>query len=348
LSDALGGADGHLLDYFRKLGWVLPEVPHALQDVRTSGEQMVGALAKLERELRRGDEASSPALAEAAAAFLVALAQFAAAIRSLPQELRTQLPAAFLEGSHIAEELLTRLFDAALSRRLENESRGLYSFAQVLGLVETAARTADPAHFQPDYEQRTIRWDRLTLLADGLGGLMRDVYGWGTPALDGRKLFLALRDLSFALLSPAYFDFASRPLLKSIVPGLPDTAPREPGLLVPLFLARPLGLQYPALGSGDGHRAAGSRAAILCGVAACSLAIAATLAILATERFAPNPRVTPDNAVAALRRAGASRVLNDYDFGGYLVFAGMAPFIDGRTELYGTDFVLRHHRTSTV
>ena len=117
------------------------------------------------------------------------------------------------------------------------------------------------------------------------------------------------------------------------------------GLLAPLFLARPLGLQYPALSSGDGRassrrpRRRPPRRRRLRG-----LAVAATLAILATERFAPNPRVTPDSAVAALRQAGASRILNDYDFGGYLVFAGMAPFIDGRTELYGTDFVLRHHR----
>jgi hypothetical protein len=28
-------------------------------------------------------------------------------------------------------------------------------------------------------------------------------------------------------------------------------------------------------------------------------------------------------------------MLNDYDFGGYLDFVGIAPFIDGRAELYG-------------
>jgi hypothetical protein len=32
-------------------------------------------------------------------------------------------------------------------------------------------------------------------------------------------------------------------------------------------------------------------------------------------------------------------VLNDYDFGGYLIFAGVRPYIDGRADMYGDDFV---------
>jgi hypothetical protein len=40
--------------------------------------------------------------------------------------------------------------------------------------------------------------------------------------------------------------------------------------------------------------------------------------------------------------------LNDYDFGGYLIFAGVAPFIDGRTDLYGGAFTARHHRAVTL
>jgi len=37
-----------------------------------------------------------------------------------------------------------------------------------------------------------------------------------------------------------------------------------------------------------------------------------------------------------LRRAP---VLNDYDFGGYLIFAGVRPYIDGRADMYGDAFV---------
>jgi hypothetical protein len=35
-------------------------------------------------------------------------------------------------------------------------------------------------------------------------------------------------------------------------------------------------------------------------------------------------------------------VLNDYGFGGYLIFAGIPPFIDGRAELYGDEFIKRY------
>jgi hypothetical protein len=37
-------------------------------------------------------------------------------------------------------------------------------------------------------------------------------------------------------------------------------------------------------------------------------------------------------------------VLNDYAFGGYLVFAGIPTFIDGRGELYGGQFIVRYNR----
>ena len=40
------------------------------------------------------------------------------------------------------------------------------------------------------------------------------------------------------------------------------------------------------------------------------------------------------------------RVFNDYDFGGYLIANGVAPFIDGRTELYGEKFFVNHNAAS--
>ena len=39
-------------------------------------------------------------------------------------------------------------------------------------------------------------------------------------------------------------------------------------------------------------------------------------------------------------------VFNDYDFGGYLIASGVAPFIDGRTELYGEKFFVDHNNAS--
>ena len=39
-------------------------------------------------------------------------------------------------------------------------------------------------------------------------------------------------------------------------------------------------------------------------------------------------------------------MFNDYDFGGYLIANGVAPFIDGRTELYGEKFFVDHNAAS--
>src|SRR5260370_32274281 len=44
--------------------------------------------------------------------------------------------------------------------------------------------------------------------------------------------------------------------------------------------------------------------------------------------------------------APLGRVFNDYDFGGYLIANGVAPFIDGRTELYGEKFFVDHNAAS--
>jgi hypothetical protein len=40
-------------------------------------------------------------------------------------------------------------------------------------------------------------------------------------------------------------------------------------------------------------------------------------------------------------------VLNEYDLGGQLIFAGVRPFIDSRADLYGDAFLTRYHRIAT-
>ena len=35
-------------------------------------------------------------------------------------------------------------------------------------------------------------------------------------------------------------------------------------------------------------------------------------------------------------------MFNDYDFGGFLIHAGIPTFIDGRAELFGGDFIKRY------
>jgi hypothetical protein len=53
--------------------------------------------------------------------------------------------------------------------------------------------------------------------------------------------------------------------------------------------------------------------------------------------------VTPARALAAAANMGLLNkpVFNSYGFGGYLIFRGVPPFIDGRAELYGNAFLMR-------
>jgi hypothetical protein len=62
--------------------------------------------------------------------------------------------------------------------------------------------------------------------------------------------------------------------------------------------------------------------------------------------FAPHMRGSPVAAVAELKKLNVARVFNDYDFGGFLIANGVAPFIDGRTELYGEKFFVDHNAAS--
>jgi len=85
------------------------------------------------------------------------------------------------------------------------------------------------------------------------------------------------------------------------------------------------------------------------GIVAGVIAAAALATGIALGRdVAPDPRMTPQAAIVAADLAAAGPVLNDYAFGGYLIYAGIPPFIDGRGELYGGPFISRHHRAMTL
>jgi hypothetical protein len=67
-----------------------------------------------------------------------------------------------------------------------------------------------------------------------------------------------------------------------------------------------------------------------------------TAAFVASRPYVPADGKSLAGAVQALKDHGARRVLNEYAFGGLLIAADVPVFIDGRTELYGEQFVLAH------
>ena len=110
-------------------------------------------------------------------------------------------------------------------------------------------------------------------------------------------------------------------------------------MLGPLFIAAPLSFHLYSKTQNDGR--AVSLPAIAISV---TLAAFLTLALTFHRNFAPDPKNTPSAAIARADIPRAGPVLNDYDFGGYLIYSGIAPFIDGRAEVYGKDFILRYNR----
>jgi hypothetical protein len=110
-------------------------------------------------------------------------------------------------------------------------------------------------------------------------------------------------------------------------------------MLGPLFLAAPLSLHLYSKTRNARQQVSPSAIAIVL-----LLLGALTAALAFRKNFEPDPKNTPRAAIARADIAHAGPVLNDYSFGGYLIYAGVAPFIDGRAEIYGRDFTLRHHR----
>jgi hypothetical protein len=115
-------------------------------------------------------------------------------------------------------------------------------------------------------------------------------------------------------------------------------------LLAPLVLAAPLAKQIGGTEVAVANAAPPMRGVLFAGVAVALLA--GTVAYASVHRFEPHARGAPAAAVAALKKLNFTRVFNDYDFGGYLIANGVAPFIDGRTELYGEKFFVDHDSAS--
>jgi hypothetical protein len=121
------------------------------------------------------------------------------------------------------------------------------------------------------------------------------------------------------------------------------------GLVAPLLLAPALAPQLRALpaartaGPVDRSLAELAKLASLRGVAlAGAVLVAVSAAVLHGAAARPDVAL-PTAALATVEAAHVTGpVLNDYGFGGYLIFAGIPPFIDGRAELYGDEFIKRY------
>ncbi len=109
-------------------------------------------------------------------------------------------------------------------------------------------------------------------------------------------------------------------------------------VIAPLLLADPLSQAF-----GKPSAARSSRATIALAAAAVAAIVvlgAARIAIPLTRGDGAVSPVTALNDVPAELRT--KPVLNDYSFGGFLIFSGVRPFIDSRAELYGQAALARY------
>lgn len=120
------------------------------------------------------------------------------------------------------------------------------------------------------------------------------------------------------------------------------------GLLTPLFLATPLARQWQERATAGRQlagvdrifqelaRGASRRTATLM---MAGLGLITLLSIQLSDPL-PKEEITPAGALQVVRKAQPKGpVLNEYRFGGYLIYAGISPFIDGRADMYGDDFM---------
>ncbi len=114
------------------------------------------------------------------------------------------------------------------------------------------------------------------------------------------------------------------------------------GLLGVLLLAEPLGRTFTGSMNGKlGLKHWTRPAMVFAGVVVVGLAILRLVLPVGEPRTANTPAEALAAVPEALRRQS---VFNHYDAGGYLIWKGVRPFIDGRTDMYGADFFATYNQ----
>ncbi len=187
---------------------------------------------------------------------------------------------------------------------------------------------------------------RAALDVLSLGPALQVIVEWRPPDLSVISAFVVVLMLAIgSLLVKGLVLPWPRALLVLGVLYLALSAVRNGELLAfvaPLLLAGPAASQHPSIAAEADVSGVRASRRVSTWVVAMVLSAAVAAATLAFSEAAPAVAGSPEAAVDALATVGADRVLNDYGFGGYLVFRGIPTFIDGRTELHGSTAVLEH------
>ena len=112
-------------------------------------------------------------------------------------------------------------------------------------------------------------------------------------------------------------------------------------VVAPMILARPA-----AEALGEGPPAPPLKRGWTAGALAVGLALTVARVMLPTPAI--DSSAAPSRALAAVpENLRAEPVLNSYSFGGFLIFAHVRPFIDGRADMYGARFLSLYQRLAS-
>jgi hypothetical protein len=214
----------------RSLGWDLPpgvdDIGLAALDVGAVGQRLT-AWTELAADPEADEGQEALALAELALAVGRAIVDLSAVELAAPQD--------YLDRTGIVDDFLPRLLDLSLVQAAGVASRPAFDVAVLLGLVELRREPADPARFQVAHLRHVVHWERLETLVTEPSDLLRDVYGWGTPAYDATALVVNLG----AVLQHLAVDVRRRQLgplpLMRLQGGPPPAHPPLAQLFLPLL-----------------------------------------------------------------------------------------------------------------
>ncbi|WP_076860830.1 hypothetical protein [Bradyrhizobium mercantei] len=170
----------------------------------------------------------------------------------------------------------------------------------------------------------------------GLGELLHLISEW-LPASFGQIDAFGITILG--LIGAALYFRARLPLPRiALVLGLLHMALSHArnlelfALLLPLAVLTPVATQFGLRASGVIRLKVAPAAILVAGLCAWTSVLAARQVI------SPPPTYSPAAAIDAMKAHNVERVLNDLQFGGYLIWRQMPVFVDGRAELYGETF----------
>src|SRR5262245_1979133 len=160
------------------LGW---DLPPGATEIGLAGLDVALVASRLDdlSTLRSQPNVSDADLAIAIAAVVDVMAAPVNAVQATPD---------CLTKTRIREEFFDRLAGMLVIHALGSVVPASVPAATLLGVFEFTHQPADPTIFQVEHIRQVVRWDRLGTLFTDPTKLLRDVYGWGTPAFQGNAL----------------------------------------------------------------------------------------------------------------------------------------------------------------